>query len=123
MDHPPADRAILLACPVGSVQDYWLQVRCPRGHSAALPCRLLAREGHGRRTIAEFLMRPWCRQCGSRPSEAVLVDDVRRLASNWSGPPPWLVVLLGDPDVWIRPPPGRPLLMGKNWLSSPRLVP
>jgi len=40
----------------------------------------------------------------------MLVDDLRRLAPGWAGPPPWLVVLLGDPDVWIKPPAGRPRL-------------
>jgi hypothetical protein len=110
MDHPPADRAILLACTLGSLQDYGLRVRCQQEHEAELPFRMLTLQGRGGCTVAEFLIRLRCRKCGARPKDVALHRTGEPLAIDWHGRRPWLVPLLGETDDLIVPPPNRPRL-------------
>jgi hypothetical protein len=61
-DHPPGDRAVVLACSVRSLRQYWLEVRCTC-KTTRIPLRMLAanRDMAGR-TLADVLIQLRCQQ-------------------------------------------------------------
>ena len=106
MAHPPADRALLLACSAGSLARYSLHVECRCGKRGNVPLGYVP----GNRTIADTVLRLRCMRCRERPPHVELVDDPRALLADWRGPPPWRVVLIEEEGPSVTPPPVRPRL-------------
>jgi hypothetical protein len=94
--HPPADRAVLLACSVRTLRGSWIEATCCR--TTFLPLRLMA--GNQRladRTLADVLVLLRCQKCHQPPASAALVGDAAGQASGRSGSPAgWRVALIGD---------------------------
>jgi cytochrome c-type biogenesis protein CcmH/NrfF len=64
--------------------DHWLVVRCACERRAYLPTKMLARQ-HGAETrLQDIVARLRCQQCGARPIEAELRDDVQTSASGYA---------------------------------------
>jgi hypothetical protein len=93
---PPGDRAVLLACSVGTLRGFWIEAtRC---RTTFLPLRLMASNpGLADRTLADVLVPLRCQKCHQASANAALVRDPASQASGRSGSPAGRrVMLTGD---------------------------
>jgi len=89
------DRMLALAGTIGTLRGHWLEVRCCR--CVSIPLLLVARAGHGGRTLGDVVLRLRCSACGQAPRSVELVEDpARDGAALYGGRPPWRVALLGN---------------------------
>jgi hypothetical protein len=99
-ERPPGDRAVILACTVGSLRRWCLDTRCACGRSVVMPLQIMVGSGLGRLTMADVLVQLRCRQCGQRPAKARLLQDSSagspRLGhNNQPTTTGWVVELIG----------------------------
>ena len=73
---PPFDRAIALACTMGTLRGRWLYVRCTCLASSCRPVRLILRDDPvaARSTLADVLVRLRCDTCRARPASVHLTE-------------------------------------------------
>ena len=84
---PPYDRAIALACRLGTFRARWLYTRCQCGHSTPRPVRLMLREqpGAAGQTLADVLVRLRCDGCQRRGWMTVHLCETAHGAGPASG--------------------------------------
>jgi hypothetical protein len=88
---PPYDRALALACRLGTFRDLWLCCVCPQ-HTRMLPINLMCRtKSLAQSSLADVLVRLRCEECHQRPQSIALQKMAIFGHSNHY------------PDAWVLP--------------------
>jgi hypothetical protein len=63
---------------------HWLALACACGRRVYLPTKMLTRQHGAEARLPEMVARFRCQQCGARPVEAEMRDDVQTSASGYA---------------------------------------
>jgi hypothetical protein len=80
----PLSRSACLEAPLSNLEGYWLHIQCGCGAAVYYPCKLMAKERGGHRTLNDVLLRLRCRQCKAPPAEIFITDDAAAGAMSGS---------------------------------------